>query len=202
MSRTEKDQFGPDEKIEYHLTINMAKELSMVERTRKGKEARQYFLACEKTAIEASTQKTIPHQAPTFDAAFIKDIADILRSVNMLEKRDELMIADMARTLAVRTSGLLPPGNDTRQLGNLGGDIASIIRELAPSLSSSQHRSESVRIGGIVAAKYRKRFSKEPQKNPRYVDGATRDVKWYMPEELEWVTQEARHALRQRRLIG
>lgn len=32
---------------EYHLTIGMAKELSMVERTKKGKEARQYFLACE-----------------------------------------------------------------------------------------------------------------------------------------------------------
>lgn len=35
---------------EYHLTLDMAKELSMVERTTKGKEARQYFIECERVA--------------------------------------------------------------------------------------------------------------------------------------------------------
>jgi anti-repressor protein len=42
--------------IEYHITLDMAKELSMVERNAKGKEARQYFIDCEKQAI-ASTPK-------------------------------------------------------------------------------------------------------------------------------------------------
>lgn len=32
------------ERIDYHLTIDMAKELSMVERNEKGKQARQYFI--------------------------------------------------------------------------------------------------------------------------------------------------------------
>lgn len=35
---------------EYFLTLNMAKELSMVERNEKGKRARQYFIQCEKLA--------------------------------------------------------------------------------------------------------------------------------------------------------
>lgn len=35
---------------EYVLTLNMAKELSMVERNEKGKQARQYFIQCEKLA--------------------------------------------------------------------------------------------------------------------------------------------------------
>jgi phage anti-repressor protein len=34
--------------IEYHISIDMAKEVSMVERNDKGKEARRYFIACEK----------------------------------------------------------------------------------------------------------------------------------------------------------
>jgi phage anti-repressor protein len=33
---------------EYHITLDMAKELSMVERNEKGKEARLYFIDCEK----------------------------------------------------------------------------------------------------------------------------------------------------------
>ena len=34
--------------IEYFVTLDMAKQLAMVERTAKGREAREYFIACEK----------------------------------------------------------------------------------------------------------------------------------------------------------
>lgn len=39
---------GGTTRIEYALSIDMAKELSMVEGNEKGKEARRYFIACEK----------------------------------------------------------------------------------------------------------------------------------------------------------
>ena len=40
------------EKIEYFGTLNMCKELAMVERTKQGKEARRYFIECERLAKE------------------------------------------------------------------------------------------------------------------------------------------------------
>ena len=46
--------------IEYYITLDMAKELSMVERNDKGKQARRYFIECEKKLREVVQQPTQP----------------------------------------------------------------------------------------------------------------------------------------------
>lgn len=47
-----KNPNGGRPQIEYALTIDAAKELSMVEGNEKGKQARRYFIACEKKLTE------------------------------------------------------------------------------------------------------------------------------------------------------
>lgn len=50
---------GGRPKQDYIISIDMAKELSMVERNEKGKEARKYFIQCEKMLREHTTVKSI-----------------------------------------------------------------------------------------------------------------------------------------------
>jgi phage anti-repressor protein len=49
---------------EYHISIDMAKELSMVERNDQGKQARQYFIECEK-----KLKAVAPSALPSFPEA-------------------------------------------------------------------------------------------------------------------------------------
>lgn len=55
---------GDRRSIEYHLTLDMAKELSMVENNEEGRKARRYFICCEKDLYKSdSKQREVLRQA-------------------------------------------------------------------------------------------------------------------------------------------
>jgi anti-repressor protein len=72
---------------EYALTIEAAKELAMVEGNAKGKQARQYFIACEQKLKEIAPQ--------TYKAALLQLVAKIEENENLqLENRKTVLLLE------------------------------------------------------------------------------------------------------------
>jgi anti-repressor protein len=105
---------------EYFLTIDMAKELSMVERNEKGKQARRYFIECERRMIDSApapmtreqllaravleSQEVIAEKDAaigklTADNAELQEDRNVLRKIAVAD--GSLCITDAAKTLQV-----------------------------------------------------------------------------------------------------
>lgn len=68
-SELSKTQEGGRPALDYHLSLDMAKELAMIERTPRGREARQYFIRCEREllAIREGASPLGAEEAPAFN---------------------------------------------------------------------------------------------------------------------------------------
>lgn len=97
---------GGQNKVDYILQLDMAKELSMIENSEQGRKIRKYFIECEKTLIKTllkdealiRTQKSIETIKLELDDNFIvKRIADRIDQARILEAQAKYINKELQR---------------------------------------------------------------------------------------------------------
>lgn len=89
----------PQNLREYHISLDMAKELSMVERTERGRQARQYFIAMEQRAV-TSQNHLVELNSRLKDGIFSNNLR-YRQMYRYLQK--ELTHTEIARCLQIST---------------------------------------------------------------------------------------------------
>lgn len=155
---------------EYAITLDMAKEMSMVERNEKGREARRYFIACEKALREQQRQPldmapsmpaSVSHRAD-HAAAAARYFGSMMRAAGIIKmsQRRAAVAANQATMQDIgmdilATLGVLPeeledtldiPQTQPQEEDTLGQQLQRWLAEPA-QLKRLQLRSEDIMAG-------------------------------------------------------
>ncbi|WP_317993602.1 antA/AntB antirepressor family protein [Bartonella gliris] len=84
---------GGHNRKDYHLTLSVAKELSMLENNKKGREARLYFIECEKLAKQAATPQIA---APQVDYSKPEALLGVLNHLQSQIEQKDHVISELA----------------------------------------------------------------------------------------------------------
>lgn len=91
------NQHGGQNKIDHQLTIPMAKELCMIQRNERGKQARQYFLAVE---AQWNSPEAVMRRAVLIADRKVKELQSVNRSL-LAENNDLKPDAEYARAVCI-----------------------------------------------------------------------------------------------------
>ena len=105
--------------IEYYITLDMAKELSMVERNEQGKEARRYFITCEKQAKQASTA-SLSEQLKVAQIGLLNRVLDEFGDKISPQARETLLLVGSEKFLGINTGYRPPVAQQTYSASEIG----------------------------------------------------------------------------------
>ena len=117
----EKGQGRP--RAEWFLSLDMAKELAMVERTQRGREARMYFIACEKALREQASRPAVDPVAALSDPLTLRHL--------LMQNTERLIEAETTlRAIAEAPRGRVTVGQQLHTVEDAAEYLGTTGREL------------------------------------------------------------------------
>ena len=104
---------------EYYISLDMAKELAMVERNEKGRDVRQYFITCEKLAKQASTA-SLSDQLKVAQIGLLNRVLDEFGDKISPQARETLLLVGSEKFLGISTGYRPPVAQQTYSAGEIG----------------------------------------------------------------------------------
>ena len=105
--------------IEYYITLDMAKEVAMIENNEKGREVRQYFITCEKLAKQASTA-SLSEQLKIAQIGLLNRVLDEFGDKISPQARETLLLVGSEKFLGINTGYRPPVAQQTYSASEIG----------------------------------------------------------------------------------
>ncbi len=128
---------GGHNKIEYHITLDMAKELCMVERNEKGRQARRYFIEMEKQA--KALPDAILQRIDALEDAYFQAVPEMLNLVRY--RHMGLTLTEMGKLLDIN------PGAVAYRLKKLN-ELGFVQYQPNPNIGKTSISQQSLELEG------------------------------------------------------
>lgn len=102
---------GDRRSVDYHITLDMAKELAMIENNEQGRKVRRYFIDCEKRAVAQSHDLLNQFNKAVLDFEQLEQLASQAgRALSVVGKQLKPKAKDKVITLQAQLQFTLPQG--------------------------------------------------------------------------------------------